>query len=91
VGIQLGIKVNKQVWMNCFGAGVPSEEALYKEICQLRTRLDKMQLQQSKNRNKAYSRLLNTLQRNKKMLSAVKDGQPWAWMLYPSDDSDTCL
>jgi len=77
--------VNKQVWMNCFGAEVPSEEILSRDIQRLRKRLQKIQTSDSPTSNQSYSRLCNTLQRQQKMLAAVKDGQPWAWMLYPSD------
>lgn len=77
--------VNKQVWINCFGAEVPSEEILSRDIQRLRKRLKKIQTSNSPTNNQSYSRLCNTLQRQQKMLAAVKDGQPWAWMLYPSD------
>jgi len=88
--VHLSITVNKQVWMDCFGAGVPSEEVLSHDIGLLRARLKKMQRHQGGDKNQSYLRLCNTLQRHQKMLAAVKDGQPWAWMLYPSDDTANC-
>lgn len=84
--------VNKQVWMNCFGAEVPTEEVLSHDIRLLRDRIKilRNKLGSSKHQYQSYSRLCNTLQRQQKMLAAVKDGQPWAWMLYPNDDIDIC-
>jgi len=76
--------------MDCFSAGVPSEEVLSHDIRLLRARLKKLQHHPDRITNQSYSRLCNTLQRQQKMLAAVKDGQPWAWMLYPSDDMDAC-
>jgi len=76
--------------MECFGAGVPSEEVLSRDIRLLRARLNKMQSHHNRTGDQLYSRLCNTLQRHQKMLAAVKDGQPWAWMLYPSDDTANC-
>jgi len=89
VGKHLSITVNKQVWMDCFGADVPTEDIISREIIRLKVRLKKIKLSNSSHRNQSYSRLCNTLQRQQKMLAAVKDGQPWAWMLYPSDNDDT--
>jgi len=74
--------------MTCFGAGIPSEEVLSHDIQLLHARLEKIKREQHPTKNQLYSRLCNTLQRNQKMLAAVKDGQPWAWMLYPSDDTN---
>ena len=79
---RLDIMVNKKVWMDCFGRGVPTEDVLVDDIRQLKTQLDSLPIQANK---QTQSRLCNSLQRYKKMLAAVKDGQPWAWMLYPSE------
>jgi len=76
--------VNKHVWMNCFSAGVPTEEVLTSEILRLQSRLEQFNTGHTKTNKQSYSRLCNSLQRRKKMLAAVKDGQPWAWMQYPS-------
>ena len=70
--MHLNITVNKQVWMDCFGAGVPSEEVLSRDILLLRARLNKMQNRHNKTGDQLYSRLCNTLQRHQKMLAAVK-------------------
>ena len=75
--------INKNVWMKSFSAGVPTENILRREIRSLHNRL--IQFDADKANHKASrSRLCNSLQRRQKMLAAVKDGQPWAWMLYPS-------
>jgi len=80
--------VNKQVWMDCFGAGVPSEEVLSHDIRMLRERIKNLHSAPSPSKDQFYSRLCNDLLRYQKMLAAVKDGQPWAWMLYPAEDID---
>lgn len=79
---RLDIMVNKQVWMDCFGAGVPTEDELVRDIRRLQTRLATANCTHQGSGH--CSRLYNSLHRREKMLAAVMDGQPWAWMLYPS-------
>lgn len=77
--------VNKNIWMCRFGNEVPCEEQLIDDLQQLRKRL--LQILNTKNGfalKKTHSQLQNSLKRRHKMLAAVKDAQPWAWMLYPS-------
>lgn len=88
--MHLSIMVNKQVWMDCFGAGVPTEEVLSDDIRLLRERIKRLRDSSQNSKQQSCSRLCNTLQRHQKMLAAVKDGQPWAWMLYPSEETDIC-
>lgn len=85
----LNIVINKDVWMQCFSAGVPSEVVLRQDIDHLHGRLKQFNSNNAKNSPSKQSKLHNTLQRKQKMLAAVKDGQPWAWMLYPSAFNQT--
>jgi len=75
--------VNKQVWMDCFGRDVPTEDVLVDDIRQLKARLEHISQAPERPNKQTRSRLCNSLHRRQKMLAAVKDGQPWAWMLYP--------
>ena len=80
----LNVVINKNVWMKSFAAGVPTEVILKRDIHRLLQRLKQYDADKNTNSKSAHSRLHNSLQRRQKMLAAVKDGQPWAWMLYPS-------
>lgn len=84
--INVEIIVNKSVWIHCFGNDVPDSETLSEDISLLQKRLSQLGDVDSISKKKVYSRLHNRLRRQQKMLAAVKDGQPWAWMLYPSAD-----
>ncbi len=78
------IIVNKQVWMQCFSKEVPCEEEILNDIQKLQSRLQILNTKNSPETKRTHSQLKNSLKRRQKMLAAVKDGQPWAWMLYPS-------
>ena len=79
------VVVNKHIWMRCFGNGVPCEEQLIDDIQQRRKRLlQTLNAQNSIALRRTHSQLQNSLKRRHKMLAAIKDGQPWAWMLYLS-------
>jgi len=80
----LTIVINKDVWIKTFSADVPTEVVLRRDIRQLLQKLKKIDTDKTQRSKSARSRLCNSLQRRQKMLAAVKDGQPWAWMLYPS-------
>jgi len=86
-GFNLSIVINKNVWIKSFSAGVPTEAVLKQDIHRLLQRLKKFDADHNQNKKSAHSRLSNSLQRRQKMLAAVQDGQPWAWMLYPSSFS----
>jgi len=87
--MRLNIMVNKKVWMDCFGRGVPTEDVLVDDIRQLKARLDRVSQAPGRPNKQTRSRLCNSLQRHQKMLAAVKDGQPWAWMLYQVESCNT--
>lgn len=72
--------------MHCFGKDVPDRDELSDGILQLQSRINQIGNVDSISKKKVYSRLHNRLRRQQKMLAAVKDGQPWAWMLYPATD-----
>ena len=70
--------------MQCFGKEVPCEEQIINDIQRLKSRLQILNTKNVTEIKRTHSQLKNSLKRRQKMLAAVKDGQPWAWMLYPS-------
>lgn len=80
----MNVIVNKQVWMHCFGNEIPSAKELVRQIDKLEKQLTRMGAPASPGEEKVCKRIWNSLNRNQKMLAAVRDGQPWAWYQYPS-------
>jgi len=83
-GGTLNTVINKSIWMKSFAAGVPTAVVLRRDIHRLHNRLKQFDAGKTRNNKSTRSRIYNSLQRRHKMLAAVTDGQPWAWMLYPS-------
>jgi hypothetical protein len=80
----MDVIVNRQVWMQCFGAGIPNATRLQRSIKRLESRLTALGTPRTRREQQACSRIWNSLQRHHKMLAAVHDGQPWAWHQYPA-------
>lgn len=83
---KMDVIVNKQIWMNCFGKDIPSADKLVQQIDHLEKRLTEMGVPTTNSEKQVCKRVWNSLDRKNKMLSAVRDGQPWAWYQYPSID-----
>ena len=82
----MNVIVNKQMWMHCFGTNIPSAKELVRKIDKLEKQLARIGVPGSPCEKRVCKRIWNSLDRNQKMLAAVRDGQPWAWYQYPSVD-----
>ncbi len=82
----MDVIVNKQIWMHCFGSDIPSAKELLRQIDNLEKQLARMGAPDTPCKQRVCKRIWNSLNRNQKMLAAVRDGQPWAWYQYPTID-----